>query len=419
MREMTRNWWTSDELIFAVGVEDTFIAQTRAGERELDEYELTQHYQQWHSDLGLMRESGASMARWGIPWHKVNPAAGTWDWEWLDRVVDRFEEVGVEPMVDLMHYGTPLWLENEFLHPDYPARVAEYSASVAERYRGRLTCFTPLNEPMLNAIYCGLYAYWPPYAKGDTGLVSLVKALSKGISLAQRSIVDVVGDEATFVHVEASFPFIADAPEAEEQAAFLKERAFIIEDLVTGRVGADYPLRRFLETNGFTDEDFSWAQTHAVQPDVMGVNYYPAGQTEIVSVASPHHGGPGDFRPRHNAWTEGLENVLDSFADRYGRPVFLTETAWTGTVEERLAWLDASVKTVSSMRERGKDIVGYTWWSLFDMYEWNYRHDGGDVDDYQLAMGLWSLQRDPDGTLKRVKTPVASRFAEHASRARR
>ncbi|MGM7698916.1 family 1 glycosylhydrolase [Microbacterium sp. A84] len=411
---MTRDWWRSGELLFAVGLEDTFITQTRDGERELDEYELTQHYDQWHADLGLMAESGASLTRWGIPWHRVNPQRGVWDWSWIDQIADRLEEVQVTPIIDLMHYGTPKWLEGEFLHKDYPQRVAEYSALVAERYRGRFACFTPVNEPMLNAIYCGQYGYWPPYAEGDTGLVSLISALSRGISLAQREIVDAVGDEATFVHVEASFPFEADAPEAEQEAAFLRERAFIIQDLVTGKVGPDHPLLGFLNRNGMDDAAIAWAAEHAVQPDVMGVNYYPAGQTEIVSIADPHHGGPGDFRPRRNAWTEGLEDVLDVFAERYERPVFLTETAFTGTEQERIDWLDASVATVRAMRKRGRDVVGYTWWSLIDMYEWNYRHDGGELDDYQLAMGLWQLVREPDGTLRRQRTELADRFRAHA-----
>ncbi|GAB3618311.1 family 1 glycosylhydrolase [Okibacterium endophyticum] len=411
---MTREWWRTDDLLFAVGLEDTFITQTRPGERELDEYELTQHYDQWHADLGLMREAGASMARWGIPWHRVNPAEGKWDWAWIDRVADRFEEVGVTPIVDLMHYGTPRWLEREFLNPDYPARVAEYSAMVAERYRGRFTCFTPLNEPMLNAIYCGLYGYWPPYAEGDTGLVSLISALSRGIVLAQRQIVDAVGDEATFVHVEASFPFEADAPEAEDEAGFLRERAFIIQDLVTGKVGADHQLLGFLNRNGMDDDVIAWAADNAVQPDVMGVNYYPAGQTEIVSVTDPHHGGPGDFRRRRNAWTDGLERVLETFADRYGRPVFLTETAFTGPGREGIDWLDASVAAVRAMRERGRDVVGYTWWSLIDMYEWGYRHDGGELDDYQIPMGLWRLVRESDGRLRRERTELADRFRAHA-----
>lgn len=410
-------WYDDDTTLrFAVGIEDTFIPQTPFGERGLDEYEMTQHYHFWHSDLALAVEAGASMVRWGVPWYRVNPAPGQWDWSWLDRVAARFQELGLTCVVDLMHYGTPTWLENEFVHHDYPNRVAEYAAQVAARYRGVFDVFTPLNEPMLNAIYCGEFAYWPPYLRGDDGLVQLVRALGQGIVRSQHAIAAESSD-ASFVHVEASFRF-APSPDGtdEERLAFLRERAYLIQDLVTGRVGEDHALVSYLQQHGFTDADFDSFIAQPAHPDVMGVNYYPALSTELVAADDPHDGGPRDPRPRTSAWTEGLEDVLTSFAQRYERPVFLTETCWTGTHEERIAWLDASVACVEDLRDRGVPVLGYTWWSLFDMYEWPYRDGRGSLDDYQLPMGLWDLRRDGAGVLQRVKNPVADRFAEHARR---
>lgn len=409
--------WYDDgsTLRFAVGIEDTFIPQTPFGERPLDEYEMTQHYQFWHSDLALAAEAGATMVRWGIPWYRVNPERDRWDWSWLDRVAERFSELGLTCIVDLMHYGTPMWLENEFVHHDYPARVAEYGARVAERYRGTFDVFTPLNEPMLNALYCGAYGYWPPYLRGDDGLVKVVRALASGIVETQHAI-SAVSSEASFVHVEAAFRFqAADAgADVATELAFLRDRAYLIQDLVTGRVGTDHPLLGYLQRHGMADADLDRFRERPAPPDVMGVNYYPALSTELVAVDDPHDGGPRDPRSRTNAWTEGLEDVLTSFADRYRRPVFLTETCWTGSHEERIAWLDASVECVEGLRGQGVPVVGYTWWSLIDMYEWPYRDSTGSLEDYHLAMGLWDLVPDGAGVLQRVKNPVAHRFAEHA-----
>ncbi|MEV8924461.1 beta-galactosidase, partial [Klebsiella pneumoniae] len=90
----------------------------------------------------------AEFLRWGIPWHVVSPERGRWDWSWTDRVLEGFAERGLRPIVDLLHYGTPTWIEGEFAHPDYAAFVAEYAARAAERYRGLATDYTPVNEPM-------------------------------------------------------------------------------------------------------------------------------------------------------------------------------------------------------------------------------------------------------------------------------
>src|SRR5512142_2605119 len=73
---------------WATGIEDTFIPHARPGLRALDEYELTQHYAQWKSDFDLVAETGVQAVRWGIPWYKVQPKPGKWDWAWVDAALD-------------------------------------------------------------------------------------------------------------------------------------------------------------------------------------------------------------------------------------------------------------------------------------------------------------------------------------------
>jgi len=411
----TESWHTDGQLHFALGVEDTFVPQERAGERAIDEYQLTEHYEHWHADLGLVRDAGAELLRWGVPWYRINPGPGVWDWSWLDRVVDRLSELQIRPIVDLMHYGTPLWLDGQFANPDYPVRVAEYSAKVAQRYADRITDYTPVNEPMIHALFSGDYGYWPPYLEGNAGLVAMVRQLGRGFVLAQRSMRDVLGPRGVFVHVDAGMRFVGavDAPEHRELASRLREQIWLIEDLVTGRVDALHPLAGFLLANGMTEADLAWFAGEAVRPDVVGVNYYPRHSTEVFESGVHHRGGFADPRPTRDDGADGLEELLRSAAARYGAPVMLTETAVTGTVAERIGWLDASVARVNELRAAGVDVVGYTWWPLFDMYEWTYRHTQAPREAHRLMMGLWELVETPDG-LGRVPTDLVGRFRELA-----
>ncbi|NYD66988.1 family 1 glycosylhydrolase [Agromyces atrinae] len=409
-------WFDDGKLRFAVGVEDTFIPQTRPGERALDEYELMQHYRFWSDDLGYCAEAGADMVRWGIPWYRINPEPGTWDWSWLDRVIDRFEELDLSLVADLVHYGTPLWLEGEFLNPDYAQRVAEYSAAVAERYAGRIHSYTPLNEPLLNIMYCGEFGQWPPYLTGDRGFVDILRAISRGIVETQSAIAS-VDPRADFVHVEASFRFAGDVAAHPETVEHLRHRAYLVQDLVMGRVDQAHPLVPFLTRNGFSERDLEWSRDNIADPDVVGVNYYPQHSTELFVAGTDPSGGPNDLRPRLDAGTEGLADVVTSFAERYGKPVFLTETSYTGTVDERISWMDESVAAITDLRASGVPVIGYTWWCITDMVEWSYRPATGPALDHRLRMGLWSLEEDADGTLQRIKTPVADRFRAHATAA--
>ena len=410
-------WFEDGALHFALGIEDTFVPQARPGERAIDEYELTQHYDQVQTDLGLVSEVGATALRWGVPWHRIAPAPGEWDWSWVDRAVPRFGEVGIRPIIDLLHYGTPLWLENQFANPDYPAHVTEFAQRFAERYGDVVTDYTPVNEPMIHALFSGEYAYWPPYLEGPTGLVTIAAAIAQGFVQTQRAIASVLGERATFVHVDAGMRYVGDtdAPEHRDTVARLRAQSFLVEDLVTGGVDDGHPLIDQLRRGGVSDTLLAWFADNAVQPDVMGVNYYPLNSTEVFEAGIHHRGGFADPRPTHDAGVDGLREVLTTYATRYGAPVMLTETCVTGTPEQRIDWLDRSVACVGDLRESGLRVVGYTWWPLFDMYEWTYRHSTRPKADHLLTMGLFDLVEEPGGHLDRRRNAVADRFAQYAS----
>jgi hypothetical protein len=50
----------SGDFIWAAGIEDTFVPQTRPGHNSLDEYLLMGHYDHWREDLDLCREIGVN-----------------------------------------------------------------------------------------------------------------------------------------------------------------------------------------------------------------------------------------------------------------------------------------------------------------------------------------------------------------------
>jgi beta-glucosidase len=376
---MDRFWERPYSLKFAVGIEDTFVPQASPGLRPLDEYELTGHYGRWREDLDLAASTGATMIRYGIPWYRVNPASDEWDWSWTDRVIDHLLSLQLVPIIDLMHYGCPLWLQGEFANPDYPHRVAEYAARFAARYGESVRFYTPMNEPLLNAMYCGEDGRWPPALTGDGGFVLLTKQLVRGIVQTQRAVADTVGDP-TFVHVEATFRYTG-GPEHAERIRFLRQRTWLIYDLLFGRVDGDHPLHDYLSNNGFSDEDF--------------------GTTELL---------PDDKRRSVWSGTEGIEELVRDFHAPYGKPIFWTETSVPGTVEARVHWLDDSLDLVHRLRSEGLPLVGYTWWPLFSLVDWAYREGDKPPEAYLWHMGMYDLQPSGRGSFLRTETPVMGAF---------
>ncbi|HMN28254.1 MAG TPA: family 1 glycosylhydrolase, partial [Caldilineaceae bacterium] len=267
---------------WATGIENTWIPQVRPGLRALDQYSLTQHYQLWKSDIDAATEVGVQAVRWGIPWYRVQPKRDVWDWRWVDSVLDYIVNVkGLTPILDLMHYGTPLWLDNSFINSRYPGYVAEYARAVAARYRSLVRYYTPLNEPTVNAEFCGQRGLWPPYLTGDDGYLKVLMALAKGMVLTVQALQAEQPDMLT-VQVEALRRHWTRAVEAQPQVALLHEQQYLAFDLVTGRVDDDHPLHVYLQLEGVTSADLTWFRDHAVRFDVLGVNFYPWSYGELT-----------------------------------------------------------------------------------------------------------------------------------------
>ena len=203
--------------IWAVGIEDTNVGWPLAGSPDgLDEYTLTQHYAHWRADLALAEAVGARQMRYGFPWYRLNPAKGEWDWRFADEVVDEANRLGLGLIVDLVHYGLPAWIEDAWLNPDYPKLVADYAARVAERFKGRIHWYTPLNEPRVTAWYCGRLGWWPPYRRSWRGFVAIMLAVAAGIQETVAALRS-VDPEIVAYHVDPTDLYRTDDPGLEAE----------------------------------------------------------------------------------------------------------------------------------------------------------------------------------------------------------
>ncbi len=405
-----------DRFRFGVGIEDTFIPQAAIGQRSLDEYELTQHYARWQGDLDLVKRSGASTIRYGFPWYRLNPEPGKYAWSWADRVVDRLCGLELDVIVDLVHYGTPLWLDNSFVNRNYPDAIAEYAFALADRYGDRLLAWTPLNEPQWTARLCGESATWPPHLRGHDGYLQVMKAICTGIVTSQRAIAEATGGRATFVHVEAAFRYDEVGGARSEEAALLRQRRFLSGDLLTGQVGNDHPLVGYLTRHGFTDTDLAWFRDNTALPHVSGINYYPMWST--IEYGATPQGVRGSER---DDGTAGLEDVVREVASRYRAPVMVTETSFEGSEEERVAWLRDCVALLQMLRNE-IDVVGLIWWPFLDQVRWQYRESLDAIQANLHRLGLVELCADDVGQLDRRANAVFNAYrqlvAQHdASRA--
>lgn len=397
----------SNRFLWAAGIEDTFItAPWPATGRTLDEYELTGHYSRWSEDLDLFAQLGVRCVRYGVPWHRINPARGEWDWTFADNALGRLLELNIDPIVDLVHYGLPPWIQGAYVNPDFPALMAEYAGRLAERYRGRIHCYTPLNEPRVTAWYCGKLGWWPPAKRGWRGFLQVMNGVCRGIVETVHRLKQ-VDPEILPVQVDATDLYITEDSSLQAEADRRQEIVFLALDLVSGRVTPRHPLFNWLMKSGMSEEQIGWFQEHRIGLPLIGINLYPLFSEKTLS----RSGGSLRMRMRY-ASADIIDRLAKLYWDRYSAPLFISETASEGSVHRREAWLDDSVEAVRRVRDSGIPMIGYTWWPLFALVTWGYRQGTHPPEYYLKQMGLWDLQKAGHDTMQRVPTLLVGKYQQ-------
>lgn len=396
----------SEKFLWAGGIEDTFVPQTRSNHRALDEYELMGHYENWREDLALGSELGLNAVRWGVPWYRVERIPGEFDWNWTDEVIPYIvEELKITPIIDLMHYGCPFWLNKEFANKDYPQRVANYAAKFAERYKKWIKWYTPLNEPIINALMCGKRGIWPPYLRGDRGYIRIMLQLAKGIIKTVKAINE-IDAEAKMFHVEATGLTRSASEDLSILALEDQRRGYICYDLITGKIDHRHALFSWLLRNGATVKELTQIASEPITLDVIGMNFYPQWSTKQIYLNK-------SGRISYRNWEEegtGLSELITDYYNHYKVPVMITETSAFPPDEVRSRWLQSSIATIKNLRAAGVPVIGYTWFPLFTMIDWRYRLGNDPVENYRLELGLYRLDDEKRNGSRWSATPLVEEF---------
>lgn len=71
------------------------------------------HYNRYAEDIKLMKEAGLNAYRFSIEWARIQPEEGVFDGEQIEhyrKVIRCCRENGIEPIVTLFHFSSPVWI---------------------------------------------------------------------------------------------------------------------------------------------------------------------------------------------------------------------------------------------------------------------------------------------------------------------
>jgi dTDP-4-dehydrorhamnose reductase len=369
------------------------------GDVTRDQLDVTGHARR-EDDLDRLAELGVQGVRYPVLWDRVAPnGLADADWSWPDRRLARLRELGIRPVVGLLHHG-PGTRGATYLDPDFPARFADYAGAVARRYPW-LDTWLPINEPLTTARFAGLYGFWWPHANDRDTFVRILLNQLLGVRAATRAIrAEIPGAS---VGQNEDIGRTRGTPPLAQLVRFHNVRRWLTFDLLTGRVDERHPMWTYLVGAAGAGPLLEDLRTDPCPPDLLGVDTYVTSERWL------------DHRVRHfprESWSRdghrrfadvesvrvvdtrfgGVARAMRETWRRYHLPIALSEVHLGGSSRDQLAWWHEALAAAMQGRKDGVDVRAITNWATFGLQDWTslLREERGDYEP-----GAFDTRFDP------------------------
>ena len=364
---------------------------------DVDVAEIAGHDTTWRRDLHAVLSAGVRNFRYPLRWHRIERAPGFYDWSEADQVLEHFHNHGAHVVIDLVHHTSyPQWIDHGFADARFGPALEAFASQVAHRYP-HIESYTIFNEPLATLLLSGREGLWPPYLRGITGFVRLLRIILPAIS-------------STFSVLRSQLPtaqhFWIDTAEHHQgtpsQAAYVAEcldRRHVVMDLaLKPELDHSRPfLQKLLQAGGA-----SLLDVPAIEIDAIGLDYYSHSEWFYDDIRghapSPH--------------PVGFAHTAQQYFQRYRRPMLLSETNIRGLPTDRITWLKHMLEQYQEAVSNGIPLHGFCWFPYIDSCDWDslLARPNGHVD----PVGVVSLTRE-HGRARTVFTTQWERAAHGAT----
>ena len=364
----------------------------RVRDRQHDQLAFAGHYGRLE-DIDRIAALGIRTLRYPVLWERLDGAAPDDErWAWSDAVLQRMCDVGIDPIIGLVHHGSGPKHTN-LLDKQFADGLAAFAPTVAARYPW-VTRFTPVNEPLTTARFSALYGVWYPHRRSADAFFRATLHQIRAIRLAMAAI-RTITPGAMLVQTEDLGQTHATA-KLQYQADFENARRWLTLDLLTLRFGRGHALYNFAREVGVTHREIENAVGDGCVPDIVGINHYATSERwldERLDRYPAHaHGRNGRHRyadveavralPRGGV---GPASLLMQTWQRYGLPMAVTEAHLGCTREQQMRWLHEVWHAARHVRQAGADLQAVTVWAALGTFDWSSlvtRLDG----DYEAGL---------------------------------
>lgn len=389
-------------------------------------------YHRYKADIRLFAEMGFKVFRLSIAWSRIFPKGDEEEpneagLQFYDDVFDECQKYGIEPLVTLSHYETPLYLAKTY--DGWRSRkmirfFEHYAETVFKRYKGKVKYWLTFNE--INSVLHN------PYLSG--GIMTPKEELSKQdlyqaihheliASASVTKIAHAIDSQNQVGCMVLGLPTYPMTPSPDDVIANMEQdwqnlfftdvqargyypkylnRYFAEHDICIQMEEGDEELLR--NTVDFVSFSYYMSTCASASPE----QYDTAAGNIIPGVANPY------LKGSEWGWQidpKGLRYLLNQYYDRYQKPLFIVENGLGAhdelveingemSVEDnaRIDYMKQHLLQVKEAIIDGVEVMGYTSWGCIDLVS-------ASTAQMSKRYGFIYVDRNDDGsgTLARYK----------------
>ncbi len=326
--------------------------------KRLDLLSSTKHDQWALEDFQRLKKLGITTVRTCARWPRIEQSEGHYDFASLESHLDAAREVGIELLVDLLHFGWPDHIE--IFSPAFLSAFHRYVFAFAKFIKPRVTTCTtiaPVNEISFFS-----------WAGADVKCINPYEAnrsheLKRILVRAAIGASEILLNEIPGVRLLSPEPVIhivgdPNIPGDQEEAERYRLAQFQAWDMISGRLAPELGGK-------------------AEYLDIIGTNFYSRNEWVHNSLTSLHR-CDSKYRPFHL--------ILDEVWRRYRRPILVSET---GTEDDdRADWFAYVAEEVALAHSFDIPVHGICLYPILNHPGWDDdRHCHNGLFDYADEFG--------------------------------
>ncbi len=376
------------------------------------------HYNRYEEDIQMLAQAGLNAYRFSIEWARVEPEEGKFDETEIEhyrRVIACCKANGVEPIVTLHHFTSPVWLirkggwEAESTIEDF----ARYTKYVMEHIGDELNYVCTINEANMGLQLAAISNRFRMMAEQAAKAAAKAGEEAEGTVQVGMNFAKMM-ENRKYAAMENAEVFGTPEPQIfvssrTPEGDVLVFRAHqaakkVIKELYPNlKVGITLSMHDLQALEGGEsiaetawDEEFRHYLPYIQEDDFLGVQNYtrtlygPQGQL-------PCPEGAELTQMDYEFYPEALEHVIRRVHEDFKGDLIVTENGIAISDDSRrVEFIRRALAGVENCINDGIPVKGYCYWSLMDNFEWQ---KGFEMTFGLIAVDRSTMRRTPKESL--------------------